>query len=135
MRSAAEQLGVGYVALPGGLALVPATEELLERLSAGGELVEPFSKLTRDALERWRELVGGDAFGYLETEYFGGDGTQCAGAWRGREMLVEPAMKDSAVNDVLRALGVAAAFPRDAWDTVGLTRFRSIDDLIEATRT
>jgi hypothetical protein len=132
MRSAAEQLGAGYVELPSGLALVPATDALLERPSTIAATVAPFSMLTRDALERWREVVSGDAFGYLETNYWGGVGTQSAAAWRGLETLVEPAMRENAVNDALRALGVVRTFDRDEWDTVGLARFRSTEALIAA---
>jgi hypothetical protein len=132
MCTAAEQFGAGYVELPGGLALVPATDELLERLANAAATVAPFSILTRGALERWREVVNGDAFGYLETVYFGGRGTQCAAAWRGLETLVEPAMRENAVNDVLRALGVVCVVGRDEWDTVGLARFRSMETLIAA---
>jgi hypothetical protein len=106
---------------------------LLERLSSVAATVAPFFALTRGALERWRELVHRDAFGYLETNYFGGAGTQCAGAWHGHETLVEPAMREDAVNDVLRALGVVRTFGRDEWDTVGLGDLRSVDALIAAS--
>ena len=80
-----------------------------------------------DALSRaTRE---GEALAYVETEYFGGTGSQSAGAWVDGEMReAETSRGIGAINSALRVIGVEAAGGKDAFDTLGLGERRSIDD-------
>lgn len=130
MRRAASKLENAHcVDLGFRLCLVPLTEELGESLGAGDPLA-PFEELSRSALDRWAALVD-EPFGYLESRYWGGDGVQMAGAWRGTETLIEPVQAQDAVNVVLRLLGVKRA-GSDEWDAVRLVRFRDEGDLLAA---
>jgi hypothetical protein len=85
---------------------------------------------------------------YVETEYFGGLGTQAAVVWdrgeitlgphlldtdsfqRGRNM---PAMSESPINRALRYLGVHRGDARDEFEAIGLHRGRENDDWLQIT--
>ncbi len=109
---------------------------------------------TGDWLERGPRISTGDmAFaakasrlagvGYLETEYFGGDGEQSAVLWKGGELAVGPLCfaingKDSGIgrprslwpiNVVLRGLGFVATSFADEFEAFGLGDYRSVDDI------
>lgn len=128
IAAAASRLDALWVELT--LALIPMTLELFAQLSSGDDCIGPFETLTPSVLSQLRAQL--DVFGYLETEYFGGVGHQCAGAWNREVVAIPPVQADDAVNKVLRALGVMREGGRDEWDTVGLTRFRDVDDLLDA---
>ena len=137
MRRAAAAAPGGHgrlVALDaGGLALVPLTDELHDALAPdGGTRLAPFSHLSDTVLAAFAALVGDATFGYLETDYFGGTGTQFARAWRAGQPLALPEDIDGEINGVLVALGVVPPFPRDAFAHVGLGRYRSLDALEDA---
>lgn len=133
IEHAARALDARWVALDHGVALLPMTDELFARLSVGAPSDEPFETFNASVLARLREHL--PAFGYIETEYWGGTGVQRAGAWAADDVLVAPVEGPAdAVNAVLRWLGVRAGDARDEWDAVGLVRFRGMDDLEAATR-
>jgi hypothetical protein len=72
-------------------------------------------------------------FAIIETDYFGGNGTQSASAYRGKEELMPGTRATKGpINAALRILGVVAQKPRDEFDTVGLGGIRHWDDLFEA---
>lgn len=77
---------------------------------------------------------------YIETDYFGGSGTQSAVLWQAGQLLIGPATLDTTqgvqrqptlwpVNVVLRALGVRAKPPEDEFAAFGLANVRSNDDI------
>ncbi len=70
---------------------------------------------------------GGGALAYVETEYFGGVGTQSGGAWLdGARVCASEA--GNAINAALTRIGVVARAPDDAFDTIGLGRRRHMSD-------
>lgn len=90
------------------------------------QLTEGFEDLLRD-LSRFGPLA------YIETDYFGGVGGQGAVAYSGREVLFEPQWSQSGpVNRALKAIGVKRGLLRDEFSVLGLDKYRSTDDLIEA---
>lgn len=121
--------------LGSGLALAPLDESLADALAGGPDsALPPFERLTPRILAAILGRIGDALFGYIETEYFGGHGTQRGAAWRGPVELVAPSEGNSIVNDVLRTLGVARIAKRDEWDTVELVRFRSNDAIVNAAK-
>jgi hypothetical protein len=67
------------------------------------------------------------ALAWIETTYFGGVGAQAAAFYRhGRREWAESAPVE-VINRALEALGVRAVNGFDAFDTLGLGRFRSMD--------
>lgn len=68
---------------------------------------------------------------YVETEYFGGVGEQSATAFvDGREAVAPQRARGGggAINQALRAIGTVRSAELDEFDTVGLGRWRSMDD-------
>ncbi len=129
-------LGVKAVALGQDLVIVALEKTLCERLGGGtsevlpdtSELLPDWELVTPSLIERLRALIP-SPFAVVETEYFGGEGTQRAGAWHGETTLVAEQESDDAVNLALEALGVTVGSAHDEWAAVGLERFRSNDDL------
>lgn len=73
---------------------------------------------------------------YLETDYFGGYGAQGAAAWSNGSRVYGPEVERSdegrgewPINRALAVLGVHASGTMDAFDVVGLGRFRSLADV------
>ena len=129
---AGERFGGAVVELTDALQLVPMTTRLFDALNdPNAAVVEPFFLLTTHVLERLRSALA--VFAYIETEYFGGSGTQRAGAWRGMETLVTPREGSGSVNEALAALGVTRGAALDEWDAVGLVRFQTMDALAAAS--
>ncbi len=81
------------------------------------------------ALAAATETGGGLA--YVETEYFGGTGEQSAMAFvDGREAVAPQRARGGggAINQALRAIGVARSVADDEFDTIGLGERRSMTD-------
>lgn len=76
------------------------------------------------------EITGTDRprFAIIETDCFGGIGTQCAVAFEGEDRLTPD---QASINQALAALGVRAASDRDEFDVIGLGRFRSHPDYLD----
>ncbi|MET7345218.1 hypothetical protein ACIOEZ_08140 [Streptomyces sp. NPDC087866] len=91
-------------------------------------LVFPTEAVLRDLV---REITGTDRprFAIIETNYFGGIGDQWAVAFDGEERLTPD---QASINQALAALGVRATPDRDEFDVIGLDRFRSNPDYLDA---
>jgi hypothetical protein len=137
------------VGLPQGFALVPLTESLFDEIAttAQSESSDPFPEFERLSATVEAALRDASAAGpvaYIETNYFGGCGTQSAIAWdrrkvssgpfktedswNGSEFVTNPP-GERAINRVLAALGVVPAVGKDAFDTVNLSEFRSTESM------
>lgn len=126
-------------ALPFGLAIAPLGHVQIDKLTGlEPSVVGDGFRYLSPALERGLvEAADGGGFAYIETDYFGGTGSQ-ASAIFSRELpprrLVDtgakaPARPDSPINQALRSLGVKAALGQDEFDTLGLGRFRDLEAL------
>ena len=73
--------------------------------------------------------------GYIEAEFFGGDGSQACVVWRDGDVVFGPLRADDEeppvpplhdwpINQALRFFGVQASLEMDEFRTVGLERFR-----------
>jgi hypothetical protein len=134
----AEIPGARAISLRKGLFLVPITDELLDALGEQNPNVEDvtsevFWKFSGSLALVLQRVSNQGPIAYIETEYFGGVGTQAAAAWRDGRLLMSPAKaRRGPINRALRHLGVRFTWPRDAFQTVGLHRYRNNDDWIAA---
>ncbi len=64
---------------------------------------------------------------YMETDYFGGYGTQAGVFFENGEMKCEPMYGDDTVNHLLRLLGVRKHLLKDEFDTLELYKYRRMD--------
>ncbi|HYO75078.1 MAG TPA: hypothetical protein VE010_01340 [Thermoanaerobaculia bacterium] len=121
------------------LLLLPVTDELYDYLvdsaPAADAYTDVFSKF-HPALRAFGASIAGDEpFGYVATDYFGGQGGQAAGAWRNSETLVTPhSAPIGPINEVLRALGVVGTRHCDEFETAGLARHRLMGEWLEEPR-
>ena len=127
------------VALDQGLWLVTISAEAFDSLrlrlpaSCDPAFRECFMRLGPViSLAKQLSLVGPVA--YIETDYFGGVGTQSAALWSNGELQMLPAQAAGVINASLRLLGARAALPNDEFDTVGLGRHRSNEAWLKSSR-
>lgn len=133
------QLALGWenarlVLLPQGFALIPVTSELHEELieTFAEDLASPHGELIRlsTALESAiRDASHGARLAYIETDYFGGRGTQGAIGWENGEVACGPLFSGPNVwpiNTALAWMG-AANTESDAFDALRLSNYRDTD--------
>ncbi len=97
-----------------------------------GQTIDGFIYLCPDFLEFLTRLSCHGPLIYLETDYFGGMGSQAAAAFSDGSILPpSPLSGGGAINSVLRSIGVAATTGRDEFDYIGLSRHRHTSDWIE----
>ncbi len=121
-----------------GFGFLPITKHLVEddEPRAFGQLEHLTPKLTAWAQKESRRF----ALAYIETEYFGGVGSQGAIAWVGGKVVLGPMstpdlqlggrilptpLVDRAINRALRHLEVDSGFEEDEFDALGLGRYPS----------
>ena len=84
----------------------------------------------------------GTALAFVETDYFGGTGSQSAILWDNGQIRLGPALMNSnearnrpqslwPINATLRALGVSATDSNDEFEVSGLANHRSNDSIIK----
>jgi hypothetical protein len=80
-----------------------------------------------------RTIAPDPLFAVIETDYFGGHGTQAAAVYRGEEEVMAPERgRFGTINKALRLLGVKAGEGCDEFDTVGLGQYRDFSGLFDA---
>jgi hypothetical protein len=119
------------------LTIVAFDEEQLETLSGGPleSCAAGFDCFSARLQNRLARASGDGDLIYLETQYSGGSGAQGAalfrtGAqiWCEHELSTKPITRNSPINRALRELGIVASTKLDEFDTVGLSRFRTLSD-------
>jgi hypothetical protein len=126
-RASALGLDAPAISLGAGLAWIPVSEELQDRLDERSSIAtapgDPrFVHFCGVLPAVLAEVSRVGPVAYIETSYTGGVGTQAATAYdRGQRVPAH-----GLVNEALRVLGVAAPTHGDEWDAVGLTRHRQM---------
>lgn len=64
---------------------------------------------------------------YMETDYFGGYGTQVGVIFENGDIKCEPMHSDGTVNHLLKLLGVRKLLQKDEFDTLELYKYRRMD--------
>ena len=124
--------------LRGGLILVPITEALFDEIQDASteEHVrhEPYSKfgyLPISIVDWLRELSHACEVGYVEADYFGGNGFQSSIAWKDGQISFNPVHDINAINQLLKHMGVQAGPSMDEFETVRLGRHRHTEEWID----
>jgi len=143
LRSIASAICHTHIAvLPQGYFLLPILVEVLDACSFSGNFPEEypeFSGLFPELIAIAHQHADPLPLAYVETDYFGGVGTQAAILWDGNhiygpfqsntryeqgELHAVPA-GERPINQVLQRLGVQRGTAFDEFDALGLGRFRS----------
>ena len=120
------------VELPQDFALLFLTDGLWDRLEEAFPGPEgpdcPVLVAWDGAVSRFlREGSRDHPLGYIETDYFGGHGTQAGVLLECGEVVLGPAEGEGTINWVLRALGVVSQAGKDEFDTLGLGNYRHME--------
>lgn len=104
---------------------VATIEETVENESASPVFIAALTELSKSM-----------PFAYIETEYFGGEGTQFAFVFRdGVQQRVKEIPEGSPINDALAFMGLnIEPGSKDGFDTLGLGRYRSVEAWIKASK-
>lgn len=135
IEGAARRLGVRVVPLETGLTIIPLCDEWVDEWAAresvyGAAANQPRLNFTV-VHHLMKSLAPGAVYALIETDYFGGTGDQAAAVYCGGRTLMEPRRAAiGPINQALQHLGVRAGPFLDEFDTVGLGRFRTLEDLL-----
>jgi len=125
------------VPLAGELGLIPLSEELFDAVNQNStenyEEAKPqmFTRLSARIASWLKSLSADEIIAYIEAEYFGGAGDQCAVAWRDEIEVLPPTKGKDSINQALRLLGVRAESGKDEFDTVWLGRHRTMEGWVD----
>lgn len=116
--------------------VLPITDDVFDRvveLKGPGSLVAvEFWGLTNNLAQLACDASALGLVAYIETDYFGGVGTQGAAVWKHETLLQEPATgTKGTINLALRTIGLAADIGLDEFDTLGLGQVRHTSDFEE----
>ena len=127
----------GFVRNSDGWGFLPLSDSDLDRILPLPQdfLSGDFLYVSSQLIKLVRELSAHGALAYVETEYFGGIGTQSAFAFRNGSEVCPPTSSCDAINDALSAIGVDfTKTGRDEFESVGLHRIRSNEDARDTIR-
>ena len=115
-----------------GFAFVPFTDQLSDALGLGEPEWSEFWKLHRLAVSFIEKVTSSVNVGYVETDYFGGVGSQSAVLWSSGRVAFGPESAEfGPISNMLRKLGVQVGSCHDEFEAVGFDRHRSNEDWIE----
>jgi hypothetical protein len=119
-----------------GFAVFPVDAELIDdRIGPEDTPIETENKsmlLTFEFHELLRELSRDGQLAYVETEYFGGLGGQCALVCRdGNDLMSLTWDSIGPINDALALIGMPRGTFRDLFAAVGFDKVRSNNDILE----
>ena len=129
------------VPLTNTLGLIPNSEALFDEVSQNSAQnyeeaeARKFTYLSARFAAWLKSLSAGDTIVYVEAEYVGGFGNQCAIAWKDGIEVLPPTKSEGkmsgAINQALRLLGVQSHSGKDEFETVGLGRHRMMEAWID----
>ncbi|WP_326556592.1 hypothetical protein [Micromonospora sp. NBC_01796] len=139
------------VSLTQGLSLLPMTDEFRDEVGDGSPVVPAGFEFMPGGFDRTlMSWSAGGPVAYVEAEYFGGVGTQCAAVWHGGTLVYGPcaepplprtrdeplgrrtASTRSPISAALHRLGVVRGEHDDEFAAVGLGRHRDLDDWLDS---
>lgn len=124
------------IELPQGFGMVFCTTRLLddigELMESAGEVVEfsPFPELEyfdSAAKSLMEEYSFHTKLAYIETDYFGGAGTQAGLLYKNGQPAAEPKNGEGTINALLKELGVWRKPDMDEFDMLGLGKYRNME--------
>ncbi len=129
-RIAEQMIHADLIELPQGFGMILMTDKLLrdveELAEVSDEIVFPgldrFTEAVRELMERYSFHT---KLAYIETDYFGGVGTQGGLLYESGCCVVAPRSSETGViNALLSELGVRREPGKDEFDSLGLSKYR-----------
>ena len=130
-KMASDWLVTDTVFLKQQFAMIYLTEKLFDNME---ELADLENKLDYDmfiiftsAIQKIMQYYSGNGMlAYLETDYFGGIGTQAGVLFEKGNMTVEPVEGEGTINYILERMGVYRERGKDEFDSLGLGNYRKM---------
>jgi hypothetical protein len=122
------------VPLAQGFSIVPLFDAVLDAIEKkeGDSPFTGFTFLDKSMSERLSDVSIHTPLVYLETDFFGGAGSQGAVAYDRGRILFGPESGDiGPISSALRQIGVSRGAAYDEFDALGLGRLRGMDDFVE----
>lgn len=127
------------VRLEQGYGLIPMTDELHADIIELADCddtspIPEFGHFSQGLLKVIERASNRGPVAYVEAEFFGGPGFQSAAVWFKGRFTLSPVRSNPAssypfaINLALERLGVVNAAGKDAFDTLGLGRYRATSD-------
>lgn len=88
------------------------------------------SKVFKDLLDQVASAVTAGSVAVVITQYWAGEGTQAAAVVRDGRVVYGPVLGEGSINRALEDVGVVPG-DEDAFDTLNLGSWRSVDDLLD----
>ncbi len=122
--------------LPQNMGLVPLTDELNDELvDKPNTPYKEFEFLNESVIEVLLDVSSLGKVGFIETEYFGGEGVQSSIVCEKGKVIYGPQISNNdnlnPINDALKILGVYVSKQQDEFDEIGLGRNRSTEKWFE----
>lgn len=117
-----------------GFRLVPLDDDALDTFGFDfSQTIDGFNYLCPGFRDFLTGLSHHGPLAYVETEYFGGMGSQAAAAFSAGHVLPpSPLSGDGSINTALRSIGIASTTGDDEFDYIGLSQHRHTSDWMEA---
>lgn len=117
------------ILLPQNFSMLFLTDELFDDMT---ELADLKNNLDCSALDFFTTAVARvmaqhslhAALAYIETEYFGGTGSQAGVLFINGEAEIKPTKSDNIINQILQRLGVYKEKGKDEFDSISLGYYR-----------
>jgi len=113
--------------------IIPMTEELYDEINELkiSEDVGSLTYMSKNVENKILSIIDARCIGYIEAEYFGGQGGQTAILWQNGERYRVYNFGQGVINLLLKHLGVSAEIGLDEFDTINLGRHRNTEDWLE----
>lgn len=85
-----------------------------------------FESFTTAVFELMQEYSNCCMLAYIETDYFGGTGTQSGILFKNGRVIIEPTQKENIINIILHELGVYREDGKDEFDSIELGKYRKM---------
>ena len=104
--------------------ILPLTDDVFDAIVAARGSSEQLSEhlwgLTKSLADIARKCSSTGPICYIETDYFGGTGTQSAVTWQAGAQTNLRANEENSINNGLAAIGLETQKPLDEFETLGL---------------
>lgn len=112
------------------VSIVPMTEDLFDEINEMtiSEDISSFMFLTTNIEQAILRIIGTKLIGYIEAEYFGGQGGQAAIIWKEGHRFALFDYGPNSINSVLKYFEVMTEKGKDEFDTINLGRHRDTND-------
>ncbi|MDO5559776.1 MAG: hypothetical protein Q4F95_09290 [Oscillospiraceae bacterium] len=120
------------IILPQDYSLICLNDDLFdvitELIDEGNTCEYPVLNYLTTSIIRFLETESADSqLVYIETNYFGGSGTQAGVLFENGSIKTQPVCNDGAINQLLHNIGVYKEKGKDEFDSLQLYRFRHME--------